>query len=100
MIIKIVQYKASRSYFEMHVQGRVAYTSKGISKLLNLDLDLYNKLLVEKVIKHNHYVKSKYHNDFEFDLCNTPEEIYIERFKETFINQLTLLTLGGESNEN
>lgn len=97
MEIKIVQYKASRSYFEMHIHGGVVYTSKGISKLLNLDIDLYNKLLVEKVIKHNHYIKSKYHNDFEFSLNNIPEEIYIERFKETFINQLILVYLGGYS---
>ena len=94
-MIKIAHYAGNQNYFEVHAQGGVTYTSKGISKLLNLDTDLYNKLLVEKVIKHDHYTKSDYYNDYEFDLYNTPEEVYVERFKETFLNELTTLVLGG-----
>lgn len=98
------------AYFSILINEQLFDTSKKISKLLNLDIDLYNKILIEKVIKYNSYftgysilepTKSK---DLVFSLNNPPtektlikqsKETYITRFKETFTNQLTLLSLGG-----
>ena len=72
-----------------------AATSKEFADLFNLDTNTYNKLLTDKVIKHSNYTIDVYNKDLMFDLNNISKEIYIERFKDTFSNELTLLALGG-----
>lgn len=37
------------AYFSILINEQLFDTSKKISKLLNLDIDLYNKILIEKV---------------------------------------------------
>lgn len=69
-------------------------TSSSISRLLNIPLDIYNKLLIEKVIQHN-LCETHMFDDVTFDLYGTPKEIYLSRFKEVFAEQLTLLALEG-----
>ena len=91
---------SSYFYFAISTENNSAHTSKSISKLLNLDIEIYNKILVEKVVKHNRYTIDKY-NDLSFDSNGILKETYIERFKNTFVDQLTTLALGGiHSNEN
>ena len=88
-------------YFEVSTKNDAAYTSRSISELFNINVDLNNQLVVDKVVKHKNYYIYRLSKDIEFDLCNVSKEIYIERFKNIFTEQLTLLTLGGiHSNEN
>lgn len=83
-------------YFEVSTENDAAYTSRSISELFNINVDLYNQLVVDKVVKHKNYVIDKFEKDLTFKHNNISKNTYIERFKNTFINELTLLSLGGE----
>lgn len=105
MKINLLTNNPKESYFSIIINDTTLYTSLEIAYLLNLNVKFYNKLLIDKVIKHEHYKVENYAEfnledivsggDLVFDLYNTPEETYIDRFKETFTEQLTLLALGG-----
>lgn len=95
MKINLSQFGTNQNYFSIFINGKNICTSKNIANLFNLDTDFYNKLLIEKVIRHDRVFVSKYCKDLEFNLCNTPKETYKKRFEETFLNQLTSLVLGG-----
>lgn len=83
------------SSFEIITSNKVSCsTSSSISRLFNIPLEVYNNLLINKVIKHDLYEIHTF-NDITFDLCDISKEIYLNRFKETFSDQLTLLILGG-----
>lgn len=98
--IKLSSFYDNEAYFEITTEEGVFYTSKMISNLLNLNLTTYNRLLIEKVIKHEDFAIDQYTKDVSFMINNIPKETYIERFKDIFIKEITLLTLGGESIEN
>lgn len=101
MKIDLTEFGINRNYFCISIGNRDVYSGKSISKLLNLDVDTFNQILIDKVVKHKNYYIYRLSKDIEFDLCNVSKEIYIERFKNIFTEQLTLLTLGGiHSNEN
>lgn len=78
-------------------------TSKAIADLFKMSVDNYNEILINKVIKHDKYrvetftdmYKVSYVRDVTFVLNGTLESVYVNRFKEAFAPQLTLLTLGG-----
>ena len=102
MEIRLTDFSVTHNYFSIFMNNRNIYTSKSISKLFNLDIDTFNKLLVDKVIQHDNYIIESHPvvepervKDLLFRLNDVPKEIYIERFKETFTNQLTLIILGG-----
>lgn len=84
-------------YFEIISKKSILNSSGEIADFLNLDVDIYNNLLIDKVIRHDKYSIDPDGRDLVFCLKNVSIEIYIERFKETFINELTLATLGGET---
>lgn len=84
-----------KGYYFRFDNEPTACTSKGISKLFDLDVNTYNKLLIDKVIQHNKYSINPDTKDLLFVLNNTSEEVYLNRFKEIFTNQLTLIYLGG-----
>ena len=88
--------------FGIRIKENVYHTSERISKVLNLDLDTYNHLLVKKVIQHRSYYISNnpfpipnHDKHLTFDLNNISKETYIERFKNTFNKELILLVLGN-----
>lgn len=88
--------------FLLCADDRSYYTSYEISKQLGLNVNLYNKILVEQVIKHKIYSKNEeaqlvsLMHDLSFSLNKVKPEVYIERFKDVFAKELTLLSLGGE----
>lgn len=94
MTIRLGKASKDQCYFIAFAKFTVC-TSRGFSILLNIDIDLFNNLLITKVIKHSSYTMYKNHKDVEFILNDTPEETCINRFKEIFINELTLLAIGG-----
>lgn len=96
MTIDLVQYLSNKNYFIISINNDDYYSSESISELLNLDLDLYNNLLINKVVKHPSYaIGGGTHKDLEFNSNSISRETYINRFKEAFSDQLILLTLGG-----
>lgn len=104
MKVDLIKLFTGDLYFEVVSSKSVCSTSNNIANLFNLDVDKYNDLLINEVIKHSNYKTNRSVNSFVFNtstidivfhLNDVPKEIYIERFKETFFNELTLLTLGG-----
>lgn len=102
MKIELVNYTNVENWFKIVIDGKEISSCRCIAKLFNLDIDTYNKLLIEKVIQHDSYYETDFgeEDDFEFGLNNIPKEVYVERFKETFLEELTTLALGGISNDN
>lgn len=101
MKINLSQFGTNQNYFSILINDMNICTSENIANLFNLDTDFYNKLLIEKVIKHDRVFISKHCKDLEFNLCNIPKEIYKKRFEDVFADQLILLALeGGKLNEN
>lgn len=91
--------------FVLDTPRKIYGSSYLLSKILNVDQTEFNRILVEKVIQHDHYIitdnstHNQYSsNDFYFKLNYTSRETYIERFKNTFNKELTLLALGGNWN--
>lgn len=84
-------------YFNIEHDGDYYSTSEEIANFFNLDVDLYNQLLVDKVIQHNNYSISEESEYNTFDALFGREciddETYVDRFKEAFAPQLTLLAL-------
>lgn len=83
-------------YFNIEHNGNYYSNSEEISEFLNLPLDTYNQLLIDKVIKHSNYTitdESDYNScDMLFTRKSISDEIYIDRFKETFVPQLVLFS--------
>lgn len=85
------------------------YTSFGISNLFNMNIDEFNKIVINEVIKHSNYlIVDKKDEFFDKDLIFNLEddegeevllERYMERFKETFAPQLMLIKIGGFEND-
>lgn len=74
--------------------------SEHISEMFGLNIDEYNKILIEKVIQHDHYrIEENFNNilykDVTFKKNGICDTIYLERFKEVFSKELVLLQLGG-----
>lgn len=88
--------------FSLYMKDKNYYTSYEISKQLGLNVNTYNKILVEQVIKHGIYSLNKEAqiisliNDLSFSLNKVKPDIYIERFKNTFARELMLFSLGGD----
>lgn len=99
--INLGVYYGDRPTFEIIFNNKLYINSLKISNLLNLDTNLYNKLLIEKVIQHDNYKESTFKSgtiifkDVSFKLQDTSTKTYLNRFKEAFSKELTLLTLGG-----
>lgn len=82
--------------------GALYDTSKNIAKSFDISLDEYNHIVIDKVIGHTNYtirhnVVSE-HSDIYCDLmfeAKKSKEFYIDKFKEVFAPQLTLLTIEG-----
>ena len=77
-------------------------TSVLISDLLDIDLDEYNEKVINEVVKNKNYSiyrgsssGRRLYKDLTFE-ADKEEEVYIERFKDVFVKELTLLSLGGE----
>lgn len=95
--------------FLISTKNRGYTTSGSIANLLNLDVDTYNDRLIREVIQHPcfknvfaanfPFLKAKLDRNIVFYLNDVPKETYIERFKEVFVEQLTLLELGGIIND-
>lgn len=92
------------SYFYI-IRGKSLYnTSRGIAKLFKMDVNEYNKKLIKEVIGNNKYEindegNSLSSSDLNFVAENiSPEEnkIYVDRFKNAFIKELTILKIGGD----
>lgn len=99
MKINLFTFDTNKAYFEVSTEYNPAYTSRSISNLFDLDLDTYNKILIDKVIQHNFYDLDKFDKDLTFSHNDIPKEIYIERFKDTFNKELIMLALGGNWND-
>lgn len=102
MKIYLAKFSKDEAYFEIFNDNKLLNTSSEIAKFFNMNVDLYNKLLIDKVIQHDNYEieHCSEHNpdniqDLSFNLNYKPRETYLNRFKETFIDQLTLISLGG-----
>ena len=87
-------------YYFIVTANFTACTSGGFSILFNIDVDIFNQLLIDKVIKHKNYLIERDNKDMYFTLNGLPKETYIERFKDAFTNELTLISLGGDLIEN
>lgn len=100
--IKIEKQYSNRAYFFISIEGKytIAATSFKIAKIFNLEIDTYNKILIEKVIKHDRYLiapdnnESVFSKDLTFELLYDSLKTYIERFKEIFAKELVLLALS------
>lgn len=77
-------------------KGSVFLSCREISELLNLDLDVYEKTLINKVIEHENFKKVARGHDLVFSQNGVPIKTYVKRYKEAFAPQLTLLTLEGD----
>lgn len=91
-------------YFEIILNEDVYSTSEEIAEALNLSTDIYNEILIEKVICHKDYTLCKnarydVYDDLVFLAHDISRETYLKRFKEAFTKQLILLALGGKLNE-
>lgn len=98
MNIFVTEYVSGNSCFEVVNNGKLLSNSEKISNMLDLDVDTYTNLLIEKVIQHNNYKTYTYNcseKDTLFKLNDILKETYVERFKDAFADQLTLLALGG-----
>lgn len=95
MKIKLTKLFTGEFYFEIINNDDVYSTSKEISKAFNLDVDVYNSILANKVIQHKQYNYIYIYEDLVFYLNNISMKTYINRFKNTFIKELTLLALGN-----
>lgn len=104
MEINLLKFLGKEAYFEIITNEIYCSTSREISNVFNMNIDDYNEILINEVIKHDRYRPCDIADEFNlrkdliFKLNNTPEEVYINRFKEVFINQLTSLALGGVNN--
>lgn len=75
-------------------------TSVIILDLLDIDLNEYNEKVINEVIKSKNYsiyngasLGKRLYKDLTFK-SDKEEEIYIERFKDTFVKELTLLSMS------
>lgn len=78
-------------------------TSPTISKLLNISLEEYENRVINNVIKHKN-TEVIFASDFNkrnvaFKEDDVPEENYVDRFKEEFAEELTLIVLGGDEDD-
>lgn len=101
MDITVLPVYDGNMYFAMAYDCVAYVSSSEIAKLLNLDVDEYNEILINKVVKHKQYRILKSNDlissqDLTFDPLETCKEIYINRFKEAFAAQLMVLKLTGE----
>lgn len=92
--INLGSHNSGEAYFIINIGHVNLYTSKEISNLFNLNLDIYNKLRMEKVIKHKNLFSNSNEEDIIFYLNGTDKETYLNRFKESFADKLTLLALN------
>lgn len=99
MKIKLQKFLGGEAYFEIVINRYHYDTSREISNILNLNIDVYSDILIKEVIKHNFHRYCDIIDEFNlckdtiFKLRDVSEEVYIERFKEAFADQLTLLVL-------
>lgn len=103
MKVTLLQSIFGNNCFGIRIDEVVYHTSKTISKILNLDVDTYNQILIDKIIKHHNYDIIKdfctipnHAKNLSFNLNNVSKEVYINRFKEVFNKELILLALGSE----
>lgn len=89
-------------YFVIDIPETYICSSNYMSEMFEMTKEGFENTLVMKVIKHNDLLIYKDQNDeTSFDISfksnGIPDEVYIDRFKEAFATQLTLLILGGEN---
>lgn len=82
-------------FFILKTNNKTYFSSEMISKAFGLDIDEYNKILLEKVIQHDEYDIKNGTEDLVFSPNRISKETYIDRFKEAFADQLILLTLSN-----
>lgn len=93
-------------YFNIMYNKSLHNTSKGIARLLNIGIEEYNERLITKVIDDKKYEINDNDSknplamrDINFIikyLSPNDKQIYIERFENEFVKELTLLKIGGE----
>lgn len=96
--VSIIQF--SLNTFKITANMRTYYTSSQIASLFNMDIETYNKILIERVIQHDLFKihnnsKAHFKKNVSFSQNNISDEAYIKRFREAFAEQLILLTLSG-----
>lgn len=84
-------------YFNIQATGKIFKiynTDRSIARLFSINRESYRKRLIENVIKHDGID----HTDPD-DTCfyhrEIPYDVYTNRFKEEFAEELTLIVLGG-----
>lgn len=88
------------SYFSVIVDEVTSFgVSEFISKAFGLNIDEYNKLLINEVIKHNDYEIEQntydvFYKNVTFKKNSIPDVVYLKRFRDIFVKELTLLSLG------
>lgn len=97
--------ECSDNYYCFSINGRkdFIFTSRKMSEAFEMLEKTYVENLIDKVIKHNDYILCENNcgrvYNIIFKLNNTPKEVYIERFKNVFMKELTNLILGGFIND-
>lgn len=90
------------SYFIIvnYVNKTLYDTSARISDIFDIDLEEYNKKLINEVIKSDHYEiydgsskGRRLYKDLTFKAFGE-DKVYIERFKEVFCKELIMLAMG------
>lgn len=98
--VDLIENRLDKHYsFFVDTGERILYDSYKLAKAFNLSRLGFANILIDEVIKHSKFI---FYNDIDgeivdvtFKLNNLSKEVYIERFKETFTEQLMLLVLGG-----
>lgn len=92
MEIKLIKDKfTDKCFFLIHSEDLIAFSSEGIASALNITVEQYFDTLAKEVIRHgNISIKSSNKIFLSKGISN---EVYVERFKEAFAPQLTLLAL-------
>lgn len=98
--VEIEQSSLYLVYFHLVIDGTiVGSTSARMADILKLDLDTYNKILIEEVIQHSYYkISPSGHvplsKDIIFELNDESKETYINRFKEAFAKELVFVSFS------
>lgn len=102
-IVLIEEYFDNYYCFSIDRGKDFIFTSRKISQAFNTLEKIYVNTLINKVIKHEDYIFCENYQgrifNVVFKLNDTSEEVYIERFKNIFTEELTNLVLGGFINE-
>lgn len=99
MKVKLIKYDYDSDYYSFFISkydDLPVPTSYSIASSFGLSTKVFVDILIDKVIKHNDITFERSANgviyNVIFKLNNTPKDVYIERFKNFFVKELTLLS--------